>query len=239
MGWHCKSTGGYTTSTPVYNYPDANGIDNCLMIWNVLQARGWTANATAGLLTCAAFESGYNPWRWENNHILSQAGADADAYPGSYGYGLLQWTPASYNNAAYIAARGGHPNKYIANPYAINKAGYGPNFSDVPGNINDGAAQMAYLDDYGYVGQYYRNSSYPAYADVAPTFAQYKASTASAADLAECWVVNFERPANPANNRSLRNALAPYLYNLITSAPVQRFPVWLLFKIRDNNFGRK
>lgn len=247
MGWHCKATGGYTTGSPVYNYPDADGQDNCLQIYGILNQLGWTVNAICGLLTCAAFESGYNPWRWEANHILSEAGADADAYPGSYGYGLLQWTPASYNNAAYMAAHSGaHPNKYIANPNALNKAGYGPNFSDKPGSQFDGYAQMLYLDDYGYVGQYFRNSSYPSWADVAPTFAQYKASTAAASTLCETWVVNFERPANPNNNRAYRQALATELFNWLSGVippipdtPGGKFPVWLLFKMREVNYGHR
>ena len=243
MPWHCKATGGYTTSVPVYNYPDSDGMDNCLQIYGILNQLGWTVNAVCGLLTCIAFESGYNPWRWENNHLFTEAGIDADNYPGSYGYGLLQWTPASYMNAAYYGYWGSRPNKYIKNPHATNKAGYGPNFSDKPGNTFDGYAQMKYLDDYGYVGQYFRNSSYPAYADIAPTYAQYKASTAAASDLCETWVVNFERPQDPTGNRTYRQNLALALYNYLSLVPPptpdepSTFPVWLLFKMREANYG--
>ncbi len=238
MSWHCKSSGGYTTNTPVTRYPDADGIDNCIEIWNTLSARGWTANAVAGMLTCAAFESGYNPWRWEADHIFqNSAAADADNYPGSYGYGLLQWTPASYMNAAYYAARGVRPNKYINNPHSINLPGYGPNYIDTPGSTLDGRAQMIYLDTYGYVGSYYNSGG--TYGNMEPTFADFKASTRPASDLCEVWVTNFERPQDPSGNRPARQALAPLLYDLISGVPpTKALPIWLLFKMRENNFRR-
>lgn len=236
MGWHCKTYGGYTTSTPVYNYPDADGRDNCLQIYGILSGLGWTVNAVCGLLTCAAFESGYNPWRWEGNAIQSTTSVDSF----SNGYGLLQWTPASDTNTARPGL-----NKYINNSHSTGIPGYGPNYSDRAGSLFDGYAQMRYLDNYGYVGQYFRNSGYPQYADIAPTFSAYKSSTADASDLCETWVVNFERPANPGNNRLARQALATELYRWLSAVqpptpdtPSGGFPVWLLFKFRENNWRR-
>lgn len=238
MAWHCKNYGGYTTSTPVYNYPDADGIDNVMEMWNILYHRGWTASAAAGLITCIAYESGYNPWAWRNGIPYE---AQVNALPRSgRSYGLVQWDPASYNNATYILQEHENPNKYIQNPNAVNKAGYGPNFADVPGNINDGAAQLAYLDDFGWVGQYRPHPSYPYYATMAPSYQDFKSDTThTPADLATVWVVNFERPTDPMGNKPGRDALAPELYNLISGIQPSSIPAWLLLKWRQNQIGGK
>ena len=241
MAWHCKNTGGYTTGTPVYNYPASpEGTENVLQMYYLLSSLGWTVNAICGFVTCVAFESGYNPWRWEANHIFTEAGVDLDNYPGSYGYGLVQWTPASYMNAAYYSLRGERPNKYINNPASTGIAGYGPNYSDVPGSQFDGYAQLVYLDSDGWRQQYFTDGTY--YGNIAPTFSQFKASTAAASDLCETWVCDFERPANPGTNRVYRQALATELYNWLSNEPVlppdtpgPRFPVWLLLKWRQDN----
>lgn len=237
MAWHCKNYGGYTTSTPVSNYPDADGIENVTLIWQLLRTRGWTASACAGLLTCIAYESGYNPWAWRGG-IPTYSSRNALPRSGR-SYGLVQWDPASYNNAQYIAQEGTHPNKYIDNPNSMNLAGYGPNFSDQPGNINDGAAQITFLDASGWVGQYSKSTAYPYYGNMCPTFNSFKTDTShSPADLATVWVVNFERPSDPMGNKPGRDALAPELYNLITGVP-SAFPVWLLLKWRQNQIGGK
>lgn len=247
MGWHCKATGGYTTSTPVYNYPDAYGLDNCDQIYYILKRDfHWTTNAICGVLTCIAFESGYNPWRWQNNVLPSTTTYKGTA--GNKGYGLVQWDPGSYLNTIEP-----HKNKYIDNPYTVGKPGYDPNFSDHVGGYYDGYAQTVYLAtkawsiDGGHNKDYYEPTPTNYYSHLAPNFSDYIVSTAAASDLCETWVYNFERPGNPGTNRSLRQALATELYNRYNGMPVQRpdyppgagFPVWLLFKIRENNFGRK
>ena len=255
MGWHCKATGGYTTSVPVYNYPDSDGLDNCDQIYYILKNRGWSTNAFCGLITCIAFESGYNPWCWEGSgysRFADQTAANNDqiGIPATdvsyYGYGLVQWTPASYGNIRYKQIHGTEPNKYQVNPYAINIPGYGPNFNSAPGSLYDGYAQMIYLDDYGWVGQYYDSGNY--YGHLEPTYAGFKISTRPASDLCETWTQNFERADgtyDPAK-RAKRQALATELYNHYNGKPVLQpdyppgagFPVWLLFKMRDLNFGK-
>ena len=231
MAWHCKPSGGYVTNTPVAAYPDTNGIDNCMEIWDMLRTRGWTANACAGLLTCIALESGYNPWRWQGG---APAASAVNGLPRSgRAYGLVQWDPASYNNAQYIAQQGVNPNKYIENPNAMNQPGYGPNFADQTGSTLDGAAQISYLNSFGWIGQYFPSATYPAYGTLEPSFADFKASTRDPGVLADVWVVNFERPGDPFGNQSVRRALAPELYNLISGAPPRRFPAWLLLRWRQ------
>lgn len=246
MPWHCKATGGYVSNNPVTGYPDSDGEDNCKAIWNTLRPLGWTATACAGLLTCIALESGYNPWRWENNAIQTVAGVDLERYDPDnninlcHGYGLVQWTPASYENVDYYNYHGQHANKYLKNPNSMYLSGYAPNYADQSGGTYDGAAQMRYLNSYGYVGQYSRSTLYPYYGNMCPYFSDFKSDTThTPAELATVWVVNFERPSNPMGNIAVRNNLAPLLYQLITNTPPPSgIPVWLLMKWRNDNMKR-
>lgn len=241
MGWHCQASGIYTTSTPVYNYPNADGLENCDQIYYILKGLGWTTNAIIGLITCIAFESGYNPWKWEGSIIpttVNYTGAT-----GNKGYGLVQWDPGSYNNLE----EGTHQNKYIDNPHSINIPGYAPNFADQTGGLYDGYAQMVYLDDYGWVGQFY-DSYHTYYSQLATSFASYKVSTAAASDLCETWTQNFERAGGSLDpdRRTLRQALASALWSNYQNKPVlppdlppgASFPVWLLLWWRQANMNR-
>lgn len=254
MGWHCKNTGTYTTNSPVYNYPDADGLDNCDQIYYILRGKGWSTNAIVGLMTCIAFESGYNPWCWEGSgysRFADQTDANndqlgvPDADVSFYGYGLVQWTPASYENVKYYQMHGEKPNKYQENPYSIHVPGYGPNFNSQPGSAYDGYAQMIYLDSHGGDGQYY-NLYHTYYSNLEPTYSGYKISQELATDLCETWTQNFERAdgsLDPAK-RVQRQALAAELWNRYNGMPViapdkpKTFPVWLLFYLRQMNFGK-
>ena len=59
---------------------------NWLAFWQFFKAKGWTANAVAGILGNSYFESTVNPNRWEGDIPFAQPVA-------SRGYGLVQWTP--------------------------------------------------------------------------------------------------------------------------------------------------
>ena len=59
---------------------------NWLAFWQYFKAKGWTANAVAGILGNSYFESTVNPNRWEGDIPFAQPVA-------SRGYGLVQWTP--------------------------------------------------------------------------------------------------------------------------------------------------
>ena len=59
---------------------------NWLAFWLFFKAKGWTANAVAGILGNSYFESTVNPNRWEGDVPFAQPVA-------SRGYGLVQWTP--------------------------------------------------------------------------------------------------------------------------------------------------
>ena len=243
MAWHCDPSTPFDDGT-VYKRPTATGMDNCEQIYYILKGDyGWTTNAICGVLTCIGFESGYNPWLWEGATIPTTSNYTGST--GNKGYGLVQWTPGSYLNTINY-----HKNKYIDNPWTVGSSGYGPNFADQTGSQFDGYAQTVFLATHawsidGINLDYYEYNSSDYYSHLAPTFSSYIASTAAAHDLCETWVMNFERPYNPLTNRTYRQTCADYLWAHFNGLPViqpdrpSTFPVWLLFKMRDINFGMR
>lgn len=202
-----------TSATGGYSNTDQRAIDNAYMTWNILSNRGWTVNAVCGLLGNIGAESGYNPWRYEGDNVQSVSSAQT----WGNGYGLVQFTPCR---------------KYQLDSRAQGMTGYGPNYSDRTGSNNDGTAQLLFLDQYA---DYYPTQSFP------ETYAQYKASTASADYLAEVWLYNYERPLDPSASIQQRMDNALYWYSVLGGSPpgpgpIGNIPVWLLKKIHDRNF---
>lgn len=159
--WYAKPIGPY-------NKTDPECISNATEMKNFLMQNGYTLNAICGILGNVGWEGGYNPWRWQNDIILSRAEADYT----DMGYGLFGYTPAS---------------KYI-NVANQSLQGYAPNCSDLPGNPSDGHAQCLFLiqhDEY-----YVYHNEYPL------TWNEYKQSTQSATYLTAVWMHNYEMPAS-------------------------------------------
>ena len=77
MAWSAQPSGGYALGSAASN----GNIDE---IWSVLNAYGYTMEATAGICGNIQNESGMNPWRWQGDTVNLNAG-----------YGLFQYTPAS------------------------------------------------------------------------------------------------------------------------------------------------
>ena len=181
MAWHCKAMGGYAMDS-------SEALDNANEIYGMLNARGWTLNSICGLLGNIGVESGYNPWRWQSDHIGSSTGSPWT----NMGYGLTQFTPAS---------------KYIDSTAAKGFAGYGPNFSDKTGSTGEGYAQVLFFDQYA---DYYPTTAYPM------TYAQFKASEETPAYLASVWLYNYERPGDPGATESIRRDNANYWYQVLS-----------------------
>ena len=193
MTWHCKTSGAYSRTSK-------EAIDIAAEIYSVLYKQGWTVNAVAGLLGNIGYESGYNPWRWQNDNIGASDGSPWK----NKGYGLVQFTPAS---------------KYINS--AMSTPGYGPNFSDQPGRITDGNSQMIYLDGYA---DYYPTKAYPM------TYAEYKKSTNDAGTLAVTWLYNYERPADPASTEAARREAGLYWFDVLGGiTPSKNTALYLLY----------
>lgn len=134
MTWHAKPTGRF-------DHLSEEATDNAQEIATMLiDEFGWTLEAAAGAIGNIFFESGLNPWSWQNQNILTQA--EARTAGASHGYGLIGWTPArkyQFNNATWDGV------VLFPNYDQESYPGYGPNWSDVPGNVNDGAAQTKLL----------------------------------------------------------------------------------------------
>lgn len=153
MTWHCKAIGPYGELSQ-------EATDNAQEIANYFITQwGWTLEAVAGALGNMQFEVGLNPWRWQNNNILTQAQARTADH--SHGYGLIGWTPArkyQFNNAQ---SSGGVI--YFPNYDQEHYPGYGPNWSDVPGSNLDGLAQIKLMAEgmsRGNSSIYYRRSGH-------------------------------------------------------------------------------
>lgn len=211
MTWHAKSKGAYSkTST--------EAKENAKEIYNLLNSKGWTLNAICGMLGNLGAESGYNPWRWQNDNIPSTN----DSPYTNRGYGFTQFTPGG---------------KYINDDRAKAISGYSPNLSNSPGTVNDAYAQMVFLDLYA---DYYPTETYPI------SYSLYKDSLDDVDLLAEVWLYNYERPGDPEATVEARRKNALYWYNYLsgetpepptppTPTPTKKkskMPVWMMIKRR-------
>lgn len=184
MAWNAKAVGPYARTSD-------EAIENANNIYGLLYSKGWTLNAVCGLLGNLGAESGYNPWRWQNDVIGSSSGSPWT----NMGYGFTQFTPAS---------------KYIDAAAAKLFPGYAPNFSDRTGSPSDGYAQMLFVDEYA---DYYATTAYP------ETYAEFKASEQTPSYLAKAWLYNYERPADPGATEAARAENADYWWTTLSGEP--------------------
>lgn len=203
--WYVRISGGYSrTSNDAFN--------NCVMIANQLLNAGWTINAICGVLGNIEYESGYNPWRWQNDDLVFSDEVDKIT-SSQHGYGLFQFTPAS---------------KYIYSNYAQSYAGYGPFFLDLLNTPDvsrlDGEAQVQFVDEHA---DYIPTQAYPI------TYAEYKLSVAPPEELAATWLYNYERSGNPQGSVQVRQESARYWYNrLAPFVTKQGMPIWMMLRKR-------
>lgn len=206
--WHAKTSGGYARNS-------AEALDNANMVYAILRGQGWTLNAICGVLGNMGAESGYNPWRWQGELIGVSTGSPWR----NKGYGLVQFTPAS---------------KYIDDARAKAFPGYGPNFSDKVGNVNDGYAQLMFVDGYA---DYITTSAYPL------SYAQFKVSEANPGYLAKAWLYNYERPGDPGATEAAREANGNWWYQVLSgeeppdppdpTGPYGHLEIWMYFKLKE------
>ena len=212
MAWNSKSTGAYARESQ-------EAYDNALMAWSILNSRGWTLLAFCGFWGNVGSESGWNPWRWQSDIVLPE-GDPRIEYQNGHTYGLVQWDPAS---------------KYISGGRSYN--GYGPNYSDRPGDQDEGNAQVYFMDDTAVSsGQYFPNPNY----NYQVTYDQYKAMTLDNYTFeyaTRAWFYNYER--GTWDNQ--RVVSCEYFYNVLQGVTPpdppgpggRKIPIWLLFKLKE------
>ena len=194
MAWYAKPSGGYAIDS------DEAG-NNMFEIYNLLSDE-FTIEAICGILGNMGAESGYNPWRWQNDRVSLTGG-----------YGLVQFTPAS----GYI------------NDYGRQFIGYAPNMSvsyqTQGADPRDGMAQT-YVIKHDSAGKYLDRRSWCDYYDLSNTypFSRFKQIT----DIEEAtiaWLFNYEAP----KDRSQAVATARYnraltCYTILTGDPPPQPP---------------
>ena len=171
--WHAKPSGAYAIESD-------EGKENIIEAWRVCQALGFSKESFCGMMGNAYGESGWNPWRWQN-----------DTYNLNNGYGLFQYTPAS-----------GYLNDY-GNLYPE----FAPNLSTTsvtPGaDARDGIAQLKAVEG---SGKYFGNATRTAriigyYADCVnyQTLSEFKTIN-NIGGATVCWLGYFEAPAKINDN---------------------------------------
>lgn len=180
--WHAKTYGGYGRSS-------TEAFENAICVYNLLSSIGWTCQAISAVYGNIEAESGYNPWRWEGDNVPSTSGSK------SHGYGFCQFTPAT---------------KYINNAFARSCTGYGPNYSNLTGNIFDGDAQLRYIDA---EGDYEINPAY----NFPITYTEFKTDPNLTPEyLAKAWLHNYERPGDQSTAvEDYRAAVARFWYDIL------------------------
>lgn len=190
------SRDAYLTSEEVHN--------NARCFYTHMLNDGWSVNAICAMLGNIEAESGINPGKWEDGHSGNK----------NYGFGLVQWTPASklFN--------------WIEDAYGVE-------------DYDDGDLQMDRLYyERETSTQYAPTSAYPL------SFAEFAYSDEPPAYLAEAFLMNYERPYIPDSAteslyKKLRGANAEYWYKYLTGndpPPYNKFPYWLLFKFNHRRF---
>ena len=139
--WHAKPMGSYA-------FGSDEADDNAKLICSMLMLEyGWTFEACCGLLGNIAGEGGLNPWQWELSltNTLGRIPTKEEALATAKGYGLIGWTPARkylQDNATTSTGI-----IYFKNYNQSAFDGFGPNYYDEPGNIEDGKAQTRFIGE--------------------------------------------------------------------------------------------
>ena len=171
--WYAKPSGAYAIESN-------EGKENIIEAWQVCQALGFSKESFCGMMGNSYAESGWNPWRWQN-----------DKYNVSDGYGLFQYTPAS----GYL------------NEYGKIYPEFAPNLSTTSvttgANASDGIAQLKAIEN---SGKYFGNETRTAriigyYADCVnyQTLSNFKTIN-NIGGATVCWLGYFESPATIDDN---------------------------------------
>lgn len=196
--WYAKTIGPYDLDS-------TEAKANMTEIKNYLMGQGWTLNACCGVMGNIGNEGGYNPWRWQDDIVLTRQ-QSAEDFGWEHGYGLYGYTPS---------------NKYI-NALSAGYSGYGPNFADYSGIATDGLAQTIWMtihtDQFG-------PATYSPYQNWTE-MSDYISSTLNVQFLAELWMYNWEKPNQYWGEMSLpeRKRHAQFWWDYFEGGPTPPTP---------------
>lgn len=230
MRWHSKVTGSYLpTSNEAY--------ENAYLAASLLiMDYGWTLEACCGMFGNIDFEGVWNPWRYESDRVLTyQQVVDEYQAPGTnwpVGGGLIGFTPVKKcaMNSSYFPG-------YDIESYW----GFGMNFSDRPGNVNTGYAQIKLI------GEAMARGSGNMWIQRKPLSSQAFTQLTDPEDALYYWLWNAEYPANIQQEETRRAGHGLNWYNRLGGSsftPVNpkgeggTFPLILILKKgNDHNNG--
>lgn len=181
--WHNQKYYGFNRSTN-------EATENALMIYSILYNLGWTLNAICGVIGNFESESGLNPWRWQNDVVIASNDSYNIDVSTAHGYGLPQFTPAG---------------KYAHDNNAAALVGFGVNYDDVTGSLNDGTAQLNFINQYA---DYQSTGTWP------QSYSDFKTWSGSPEDAASIWLHNYERPLS-YSTEGTRRSNARYWFDLL------------------------
>ena len=199
----------WTTSFwPLGNYDSPLVLENAQAAYDAMTGAGWTHNAAIAVIGNLCHES---------------TGINPGQFEGGYnyswahGFGIAQWTP------------GTKVSDYIG--------------SQAQGIADDGDKQIEFLiNTPGQYSTYYLNpdGSAPYYGltglPYISSMAEFSQSEESIEDLTALWMVCWERPGAAGAGLATRIQYAQWFADHINGR--RRLPVWLLFKLSENNKRR-
>jgi hypothetical protein len=230
MAWYAKPAQGYNRSS-------TEAAANMNEIYANLSNRGYTVQAVSGILGNVQAESGFNPWRWQGDHVNT-----------SNGYGLFQFTPAS----GYLALSGVTPNMSTTTTTTGATPQDGARqvdcFADDELSKWVSTAWRSYWDQTTYASLYAKRNTWLSQygSGNSISMAQFAAVTDIEA-ATFFFLACFEGPRTP--NLSTRYSNAYACYEIITGTPPPIPPdppppspggggncelLWLLFGVKNN-----
>lgn len=225
MTWYAKRTGAYYMGS---TEADSNAREALGILMN---SYGWTFEACCGMFGNIDYEGQWNPWRWEGpDNVRTRAQAQSDTTY-THGYGLIGWTPAKkyqFNNATDPRSGVVFFPGYDQESYP----GYGPNWADVAGRPEDGAAQIRLI------GEAMRRGSGNFWVNRKGCTASRYITLTDPGQAAYYWLWNAEFPESPASKEAQRRRAAIAWYNHLGGGPLAGRKVWLYKRIIDTSNGK-
>ena len=228
MAWYAKASGLYlpSSSEAIANVNEIYNILSYASTWSTNNPYDWTLNAVCALLGSVENESGYNPWRWQDDYVPSYAEyLDwVTNYQPNHAYGLIQFDPAA---------------TYIQNALSYTGVQQTANFSDITGTPQDGENQIKFVVEEMSSEWYDFTGRYPI------TFQQFATGNYNLYDLTAAWVLNHERPSGYDDPSIIdpeiqsRYNVAAYWYNYLSGHPPtpptpptskHKMPLWMMLR---------